>query len=101
MEGKAAIRRFLAQRPVNLRSRHVFTNIAIEVVDSDHARGITYLTLYRHVGDESLAPGPIEFEGPAGIGHYEDELVRTTDGWRFASRKLQFAFRRSSAFPRT
>jgi SnoaL-like protein len=100
MEGREAIRRFLAQRPRNLRSRHVFTNLMVEVIDADHARGITYLTLYRHVGDESLGAGPIDFPGPAGIGHYEDEYVRTPAGWRFASRKLHLAFRRADSFPR-
>ena len=79
-----------------LRSRHVLTNIFIDVVDADHARGISYLTLYRHVGEESLSPDPITFDGPAGVGHYEDRFVRTDHGWRFARRKLHMAFRRAS-----
>ena len=33
------------------------------------------------------------------VGHYEDEFVRTLSGWRFASRRLRFAFRRAAAFP--
>ena len=100
IEGKAAIRAWLAQRPERLRSRHVFTNILIEVVDADHARGITYLTLYRHIGDESLSNDPIDFAGPAGVGHYEDEFVRTAAGWRFASRRVHIAFRRAESLPR-
>lgn len=96
-EGKAAIRASLAKRPDELRSRHVLTNIFIEVVDADTARGISYLSLYRHVGAESLAAGPVAFDGPAAVGHYEDRFTRTPDGWRIARRKLHLAFRRQRA----
>jgi hypothetical protein len=99
VDGRAAIRRRMAQRSDRLRSRHVLTNIWVEVIDADHARGITYLSLYRHIGDESLGEGPIEFAGPAAVGHYEDEFVRTASGWRIARRVLRFAFRRADAFP--
>ena len=100
LEGRAAIRRWLAQRSDRLRSRHVFTHISVEVIDADHARGITYLSLYRHVGDESLADDPIALAGPAAVGHYEDEFVRTPSGWRIARRVLRMAFLRADAFPR-
>ena len=98
-DGRAAIRQSLTQRSDRLRSRHVLTNVSIDVLDADHARGITYLTLYRHVGDESLRNEPIELRGPAAVGHYEDEFVRTAEGWRIARRVLRFAFRRADAFP--
>lgn len=97
--GREAIRRALNSRPDTLRSRHVLTNVFVDVVDENRARGISYLTLYRHVGDESLEAAPIELAGPAGVGHYEDAFERTADGWRIARRKLYFAFRRSEAFP--
>ena len=95
IEGREAIRNWLAKRPDELRSRHVLTNIFIDPVDADHARGISYLSLYRHVGEESLAPDPIAFEGPAAVGHYEDRFVRTDAGWRFERRVLHIAFRRA------
>ena len=101
VEGREAIRAWLARRPENLRSRHVFTNISIEVIDADHASGVTYVTLYRHVGDEALAPRAIELVGAAAVGHYEDEFVRTVDGWRFASRTAHLAFIRADAFPKS
>jgi hypothetical protein len=99
LDSRDAIRRALLRRPDELRSRHVLTNIFIDVVSRSRARGISYLTLYRHVGEESLAAGPAELVGPAGVGHYEDSFELTDDGWRIARRKLHFAFRRSDAFP--
>ena len=94
-EGRAAIADSLTRRPDELRSRHVITNIYIDVLNEHEARGISYLTLYRHIGPESLKGEPIDFDGPAGVGHYEDRFEKTDDGWKFKRRKLHFAFRRA------
>jgi hypothetical protein len=75
----------------------VLTNIFTNVINRDEANGISYLTLYRHVGPESTRSGPIPFDGPFGIGHYQDLFVRTGDGWRFKSRVLHMAFQRGDA----
>lgn len=98
LNGKDAIAKSIKQRSDELRSRHVLTNIFIDVIDDDNARGISYLTLYRHVGKASLEAGPAPFGGPAAVGHYEDRFVRTDQGWRFARRKLQFAFKNDAYF---
>jgi ketosteroid isomerase-like protein len=94
-EGKAAIADSLSRRPDELRSRHVITNVFIDVLNENEARGISYLTLYRHVGPESLKGEPIAFSGPWAVGHYEDRFERTAEGWKFKRRKLHFAFRRT------
>ena len=94
LEGKQAIAASLKRRPDELRSRHVLTNIFVNVVNREEATGISYLTLYRHVGAESLRAEPISFDGPFAIGHYQDVFVRTEAGWRFKSRVLHMAFRR-------
>ena len=94
LEGRAAIAEALAHRPDELRSRHVITNVFVEVLNEREARGISYLTLYRHVGPESLKGEPAPLDGPAGVGHYEDRYEKTEEGWKFRRRKLHFAFRR-------
>ncbi len=99
LEGKEGIQRGMAKRSDTLRSRHVLTNILIDVIDENHATGVTYLTLYRHIGAESLELAPILVAGPAGVGHYSDEFIRTETGWRFARRVLEFAFQNPEAFP--
>lgn len=97
LKGRSAIRAALDNRPDELKSRHVLTNIFVDVVDADSARGISYLTLYRHVGPESLLGKPINFDGPAAVGHYEDQFVRTPAGFRFKYRLLHMTFRRARA----
>jgi SnoaL-like domain len=93
LEGKPAIRASMLQRSEDVRSRHVITNIFIEVLDAQSARGIAYLTLYRHVGPSSARYDPIASTQPTAVGHYEDRYIRTDAGWRFKSRILHVAFR--------
>jgi hypothetical protein len=76
---------------MNRTSKHVCTNLRVDVHDADHASGVVYLSLYRadDVGD---GPGPLA--GPSLIGHYEDTFVRTSDGWRIATRAAHVTFMR-------
>ena len=96
--GREAIRQAMHQRSDKLRSRHVLSNIHIEVANPDRATGISYLSLYRYYGPQSLVNDAVDLEGPAAIGHYSDEFVRTDAGWRFSRRELNFAFRNPKYF---
>jgi hypothetical protein len=99
--GKKAIAEGMSKRTDRLRSRHVVTNLLIDVIDEDHAEGLTYLTLYREISEDARDPSNVlALEGPAAIGHYTDKYVRTSDGWRFASRILTMSFQNPDAFPR-
>jgi 3-phenylpropionate/cinnamic acid dioxygenase small subunit len=98
IQGKATIAKSLTRRPDELRSRHVITNVFVDVISETRARGMCYLTLYRHIGNESLKPEPVPFEGPAAVGHYEDTYQLTEHGWRIASRRLHMAFRNDAHF---
>jgi hypothetical protein len=98
LTGREAIWQSLMARPDELRSRHVISNVFIDVLDAASARGISYLTLYRHHGPESVSHGPAPLTGPAAVGHYEDRFLRTAEGWRFQSRRLHLAFRDPDRF---
>ena len=97
-EGREAIRASLGERSDEIRTRHVITNMVVEVMDDDVARGLSYLCLYRHQGSESLLPEAVGFAAPAAVGHYEDGFRRTDAGWRFTLRKLHLAFRNPDLF---
>lgn len=92
LDGREAIRDSLSRRPDELRSRHVISNVFIEALNEREARGISYLTLYRHNGEASLRGAPVPLRGPAAVGHYEDRFVGTAAGWQFRSRRLHLAF---------
>jgi ketosteroid isomerase-like protein len=92
LDGQAAVRRGFERRQANvgLISRHVCTNIKLDIVDADHVEGVTYLTLFRHDGEPGRATSPAE--APSMIGEYRDRFTRTADGWRFQRRDLFVEF---------
>ena len=98
LEGKEKIRRSMERRSPELRSRHILTNIFVDVISETEATGISYLTLYRHIGPESLTDGTVDFQAASGVGHYTDSFRLTDDGWRIASRSLALAFRNPAHF---
>lgn len=87
--GRATIRAAMDQRPEDLVSRHVVSNILIEAESADEAQGVTYLTLYRGHSDGGPVEGKI---APAAVGHYRDRFRRTDEGWKLAERRLAFGF---------
>jgi hypothetical protein len=101
-DGRAAIAKGFGARQANgaRRSRHVCSTALIEVIDDANARGVTYLTLYRHDGEPGRAVSPLDGL-PEVVGEYCDVFVRTSDGWRFKRREFVRAFvRKASREPR-
>jgi hypothetical protein len=70
-------------------SRHVITNVVVDVLNDHEARGTAYLTFYREPAD---GDGPVKLNGPLFVGHYEDDYALTSDGWRFRRRTSVVAF---------
>lgn len=66
----------MAHEPMG-HTLHRLSNIAIEV-DGDTATSRTYVDGYLLMPDGQ--------SGSRAIGYYDDELVRTPDGWRIARR---------------
>lgn len=99
MAGRAAISKAMSRRPDELRSRHVLSNIFTQVHSPTRASGISYLTLYRHLGEASLQAEAVKLQGPAAVGHYQDSFEQIDGQWLFTSRKLHLAFRDPDQFP--
>ena len=85
-KGPAAIRKYLDSRAKGTLGRHHCTNVLIDVVDAQSARGRSYFTYY--LGAPGANGGPAVLNGPAVAGEYVDEFKLTPKGWRFASRKI-------------
>ena len=94
-EGRDAVRGMFRARQAmsERRSRHICSNLAIDVIDPQHATGLVYLCLYRHdfesgAPTDGLAPsGP-----PVAVGQYRDQFICSEEGWRFALRRAELAF---------
>jgi hypothetical protein len=96
--GREQIRRVFTEREQvrELRTRHVCTNIHVEVTEPAAATGVVYLALYRRRGPEDSSV-PVPETSPAVVGSYHDAYVRTGEGWRIAARRLDAAFADPSA----
>lgn len=88
MRGRGAIRDYLKRRNPATRSRHVVTNILIDVNDSENAQGRSYTTAYHHTGGEPVAPLGL----PAFIAESRERFVLTTAGWRISARETAVVF---------
>ena len=95
MSGKDELRAGFQAREDNKgrMSRHVCNNFRLFEIGENQAKGRVYLTLYRHDGEPGRAFSPLN--GPAVVGEYEDEFVRTEDGWRIKHRAIKVDFVRS------
>jgi len=85
VHGRAAIEQAFASRPRDKLTRHVISNIVIDVIDQDRARGQCYVTLYTAALDNPAKLG-LKANPAQLVGEFFDEFIRTPQGWRFARR---------------
>ena len=80
--GRDAIRASYEGRPPRI-SRHLITNIVIDLLAEDEATARSTMVLY------TAPPGalPADANTPALLGGFRDRLVKTDAGWRFATRE--------------
>jgi hypothetical protein len=76
-------------------TRHVMTNILIDVVSPDEARGNSYVTM---ISSPHTEKSPYEGEGIF-FGAFDDVFVRTDDGWKFKSRTGSVALHQGGHVP--
>ena len=88
--GRAAILASFTARPPRAQ-RHVMANMLVEVVSETEARAKSVIVLY--MGDAAEDGLPVQDPKSPLIGTFEDRVVRTAEGWRFAERKGGLDFR--------
>lgn len=74
-------------------SRHVVSNIVVDVESATQARAMSVMLLFQ--GQAADDPSALPTRNPNGplIGWFKDRFIKTADGWRFAERHggLDFA----------
>ncbi len=101
LTGREEIRDWFQRREGVTRrvSRHVCTNVGIDVVTDDEAQGLCYLINYRHDRREGDTTVPVPADHPKYVGELRDRFRRTPDGWRFTRRQVDVAFVRPPSSP--
>jgi hypothetical protein len=93
-EGHAGLRRSLEARPRDRTTRHLSTNVIIDVDDADHASGKAYCLVFGH-------RGPLNADGEAALGTpdslilHSGAFVRTPQGWRISRWHIGLSFRKA------
>ncbi|MDB5392844.1 MAG: hypothetical protein JWM91_350 [Rhodospirillales bacterium] len=84
LQGHNEFKAYLDSKSTQPTAMHITTNILIDVIDENHAKGRAYYSFY--YDGEGRNPAPIT--GPMAVGQYRDEFVRTgKTGWRFFFRQ--------------
>lgn len=94
LNGREEIREWFTKREGVTRriSRHVCTNVAIDVVAEDEAQSLCYMINYRYDSRDGAPSVPVMMEVPKFVGELHDRFRRTPKGWLFASRRVTVSF---------
>jgi hypothetical protein len=84
--GREAIRASLLTRPKTLLTRHLSTNMMIDVESRDTASGVSYLTMISTTPAQGANP-PHVSAGPVWFGEMRDRFVREGGAWKFQERR--------------
>ena len=77
-EGQEKIRQMMRgrQEMAGRRSRHVCTNLQIDVLDENNASGLVYLTLYRHDFEGPEREARVQLAGPGPSRTFRKDRLR-------------------------
>jgi hypothetical protein len=93
IQGREAIRAALLTRPKTLLTKHLVSNVTVDVVSRDEAEGLSYLTMISTT-PAGGAPAPHVSAGPVYFGEIKDRFVRERGGWKILERRgsIQMTF---------
>jgi len=86
IQGREAVRASLLTRPRTLLTRHLATNVMIDVESRDSAHGISCLTMIATTPPTDAKP-PFVSGGPIYFGEFKDRYVREHGAWKFLERR--------------
>ena len=78
------------------QSRHVMTNVLIELTGPDTASGTVYLVNFRHDSQTGMAEKPAPADAPKFVGDYHLTFRRVGGTWYLHTLDLDLAFLRRS-----
>lgn len=97
IHGREVIRASLLTRPKTLLTKHLATNVMIDVESHDSAHGISYLTMIATTPGDSQPP--FVSQGPVYFGEFQDRYVRENGVWKILERRGSIQMKFSGAPP--
>ena len=87
--GRSALLASFATRPPHRLTRHILSNTTLEPVAADVIHALSYVSVYRHLGQEGQALDlPVAARAPETIAEYQDELQLVDGMWRIRHRRV-------------
>ena len=96
IQGRETIRASLLTRPKTLLTKHLATNVMIDVESHDTASGLSYLTMISTTPPADGKP-PYVSQGPVYFGEFKDKFVRENGVWKFLERRGSIQMKFSGA----
>jgi hypothetical protein len=93
IHGRDAILAQYEARPRFKVTRHLVTNVLIDVLGGDKAKGLLYVLLVTGTVETETPSFPIAADSVQLVGEFRDDYVRTEAGWRIAKRVGKMIFR--------
>ena len=90
-DGKAAIADMLAARSPQLFTRHLCTDIVVDVHSDTHASGSSR-ALFHKAMTGTQTGYPLTCEGAPAVAEYHDCYSRVSGRWKLARRVIRLAF---------
>jgi uncharacterized protein (TIGR02246 family) len=90
LHGRAAIEAAYAQRPAQRLTRHLLTNMQVEIQTPDLARATSLVLLWSGNRDDPPGPHGRPADARQVVGEFHDLLQRTPEGWRIRQRLAHF-----------
>jgi len=98
IEGREVIRASLLTRPKTLLTKHLATNVMIDVESRDAASGLSYLTMIATTPPAEARP-PYLSQGPIYFGEFKDRFIRENGVWKFLERRGSIQMKFSGTAP--
>lgn len=90
LKGRAELIDLYAKRPISLLTRHLVSNLRVNILSDEHACCHAYATVYRYRSPDSSKPAlPLNCEGPEIVNEYDDQMVKTAEGWKVSRRVMR------------
>ena len=96
VQGRETIRASLLTRPKTLLTKHLATNVVVDVESRDSASGLSYLTMISTTPGVDAKP-PFVSAGPIYFGEFKDRYVRENGVWKFLERRGSIQMKFSGA----
>ena len=96
IQGRETIRASLLTRPKTLLTKHLATNVMIDVESRTSASGLSYLTMISTTPPQDGKP-PYVSQGPIYFGEFKDKYVLENGKWKFLERRGSIQMKFSGA----